>query len=78
MGVAGLLLAGGLAGCAGGPPALQQTSPNGIELYWYTGQRSLDEAQAEAQNHCQSWGKRAVLVRESTDGGVVRARFACR
>jgi hypothetical protein len=78
MAALGLVLAAGLAGCAGGP-VLQAEDPRGISLYWYNWQAGgIDAAQAEADRHCQPSGAHAVLTGEFTDQDVTRAAFICR
>jgi hypothetical protein len=78
MAVLGLVLAGGLAHCAGGP-VIQAENPRGISLYWYNWDaRGIDAAQAEADRHCQAAGGHAVLTGEFLDQDVTRAAFICR
>ncbi len=70
-------LAAGMAAC-GGRNWADQESPQGIRLHWYTREASIDAATRKAAEHCQLWGKHAVLLEEFTDADVTVADFACR
>lgn len=72
-----LALAAGLAAC-GGRIWLDHDTPQSVELHWYTGEASIDEAGARANRHCQTWGKQGVLLEEFEDQDVTTARYACR
>lgn len=72
-----LALALALAGCAG-RIWVDQSSPQGIRIHWYTQESTIDIAHGMAVEHCQEHGKGAVLLRLFEDHDVTVADFACR
>lgn len=73
----GMLMLLALAGCAG-RVWLDQASPDGITLHWYTRDATIGIAHAEAAEHCRRFGKGAVLLDEFEDQDITTAHFACR
>jgi hypothetical protein len=78
-GAAAALLLGtlALAACAG-RVWLDHESDAGATLHWYTHEASISEVARRAEAHCQSFGKRALLLDEFEDQDVTTAHFACR
>jgi hypothetical protein len=71
----------GILACAaacGGPPWTLSQSPDEISLRWYPDNTPNTVADAAAQVHCQSWGKRAELVGYDQNGSAQIGRYRCR
>ena len=69
-----------LAGCADAPPWVQSASADQIALRWYPGDIDTGQAaaQAKADAHCATVGRRAVLVTTGMSGSVQLATYECR
>jgi hypothetical protein len=74
--LAAALLTALLAGCAG-RIWVDHEDASSIRLRWYTKENSIDAALARAQEHCASFGKKALLIDEFEDRDVQTAYFLC-
>jgi hypothetical protein len=68
------------AGCTDAPPWVQSASADRIALRWYPGDVDTGQAaaQAKADAHCATVGRRAVLVTTGMSGSVQLATYECR
>lgn len=75
--VLGLAMLAGAAGCAQGPSVLAESADR-VTLRWYRWDADLLDASRVAADRCAARGRRAELLRVSSDYDVGLAEFSCR